>query len=182
MGAPHNTARYGEKWQQERIDATLQEMEPLRTFLVISGGWAWHFMSPKGHPEFKHLHDHKDVDVFVHADTAAMLHVMMRKRGFVSVRTRFYKPGGDFVRFEKVVKPSGRPFKITFDMFVGCPALRVVREDLWRVVEPRYLLSLYDSVHSSSECFAVLAAKELIDKGIDPVDNQKLIELPIYPK
>lgn len=182
MGAPHNPARYGEKWPQERIDATLREMEPLRTFLVVSGGWAWHFMSPPEHIEYKHLHDHKDVDVFVHPNEASMLHVTMRKRGFVSVHTRYDRPGGKFVRFEKAVSPADTPFKITIDMFVGNPPIRVVRDGLWRVVEPEHLLSPYDSVHSSSECFAVLAARYLIERRIDPVGHSKLVEIPLYPK
>ncbi len=31
----------------------------------LSGGWAWHFMTPAPHVELKQARDHKDVDVFV---------------------------------------------------------------------------------------------------------------------
>jgi hypothetical protein len=178
MGAPHNRERYGEEWPKHRIDAALQELEPLRTSIVLSGGWAWHFMSPEGHPEYKHAHDHKDVDIFVHPNDAAMFFIDLRQRGFFTVRTRFDKPGGNFVRFEKTIEPEEeKPFKITLDVFVGSTPMRIVR-DQWRVVEPEYLLGLYKSIHSSGECFAVTAARKLIDEGKDPVNNPKLVEIP----
>ena len=65
MGAPHNTKRYGELWPQDRIDTSLLELQFLREFIILSGGWAWHFLSPEEHIEYKHAHAHKDIDDFV---------------------------------------------------------------------------------------------------------------------
>lgn len=65
MAAPRNPSRYGETWPQHRIDACLAEMESVHPWVILSGGWAWHFMSPVGHTELKHAHDHKDIDLFV---------------------------------------------------------------------------------------------------------------------
>lgn len=183
MGAPHNPARYGEKWPQDRIDATLYELEPLRTHLTLSGGWAWHFMSPEGHPEYKHAHDHKDVDFFVHPSDVAQMRENLSAHAFYRVSTRYDGPDKSFQRFEKaaISSPDRARFKITLDMFVRNVPFRVVRGQ-WRVVEPEYLLGLYESVHSSSECFAVLAARNLLAQGRDPVGSSKLVEIPIYPK
>ena len=66
MGANHNTKRYGECWPSFKITHGLDILEKLKESVIISGGWAWHFMSPKNHTEYKHAHDHKDIDIFVH--------------------------------------------------------------------------------------------------------------------
>ena len=73
MGNPHNRERYGETWPQHKIDASLVELEEIRDWITISGGWAWHFMSPQGHVELKHAHDHKDIDVFVEPENVALV-------------------------------------------------------------------------------------------------------------
>ncbi|MEM6719829.1 MAG: hypothetical protein AAF611_10960 [Bacteroidota bacterium] len=65
MGAPHNKKRHGEVWPKERISLSLLELQFLREFVILSGGWAWHFLLPANHTEYKHAHDHKDIDVFV---------------------------------------------------------------------------------------------------------------------
>ena len=76
MGAPHNKNRYGELWPECRIACSLKELNPLRKLVVLSGGWAWHFLSPEGHTEYKHAHDHKDIDVFVHPrNVAEVMHI-----------------------------------------------------------------------------------------------------------
>ena len=137
-------------------------------------------MSPEGHPEYKHAHDHKDVDFFVHPNDVGQFYEMISPTGFHPASTRHDRPDHSFRRFEKAADASPS-FKITFDMFVRAVPFRVVR-GLWRVVEPEFLLALYDTVHSSSECFAVLAARNLIAQGIDPVGSAKLVEIPLYPK
>ena len=180
MGAPHNKERYGETWPQERLDETLQALVPLRTSITLSGGWAWHFMSPEGHPEYKHAHDHKDVDMFVHPTDTGMFLGMLSSQGFLRVPTRYDSAKKDFMRYEKTtcVAGCGKSFKITLDVFLKSVPFRVVR-DQWRVVEPKHLLSLYDSVHTSGECFAVTAAKKLMAEGIDPVGNELLVKIPV---
>jgi len=66
MSDPHNQNRYGELWPLLRIDTGLAELEAIKLFIIVSGGWAWHFMSHSGHREYKHAHDHKDIDLFVY--------------------------------------------------------------------------------------------------------------------
>lgn len=178
MAAPHNETRYGELWPQARIEAMLRELEPLRILIVLSGGWAWHFMSPSGHPEYKHTHDHKDADIFVHPTESATVQTRLEAAGFYRVSTRYDRSTGDFRRLEKAVSDAnGKAFKLTIDLFIRNVPFRVVK-GFWRVVEPRFLLGLYGSVHTSSECFAVRAAKILVANGVDPVDHPSLVEIP----
>ena len=66
MRQEHNIKRYGELWPDYRIELGLEILNKLKQWIVISGGWAWHFMSEENHTEYKHAHDHKDIDIFVH--------------------------------------------------------------------------------------------------------------------
>jgi hypothetical protein len=180
MGAPHNRARYGETWPQPRIDACLQELVVIRQWVIFSGGWAWHFMSPKGHVELKHAHDHKDIDIFVAPREVATVVARLHDRGFIKAWTKYDRlpSNEDFRRYEKTVELADRKsVRVTIDLFV--------REDVpfreidgWRVVEPRFLLSLYSNIHSSDKCFAVQAAAKLIQRGIDPVGRIELVQIP----
>jgi hypothetical protein len=180
MGAPHNPNRYGELWPQERIDTGLAELEAVRPYVIISGGWAWHFMSPKGHAELKHAHDHKDIDLFVAPPDVAAVVATLLEHGFQKVWTKYDRlpSDEDFRRYEKTVEIAGaKPVRVTIDFFVrGDVPFREI--DGWRVVEPRYLLSLYSNIHSSDKCFAVQAAAKLIQRGIDPVGRAELVEIP----
>jgi len=83
-----------------------------------------------------------------------------------------------FRRYAKSVGAcTGKPVRVTVDFFVRSDV--PFREiDGWRVVEPRFLLSLYSNIHSSDKCFAVQAARKLIEKGIDPVGRSELVEIP----
>jgi hypothetical protein len=180
MGAPHNRARYGEIWPQHRIDACLTELEAIRPWVVVSGGWAWHFMSPKGHVELKHAHDHKDIDVFVVPHDVAQAVSTLQDRGFTKTWTKYDRLPSDesFRRYEKSVESVGeKPVRVTVDFFVrdNVPCREI---DGWRVVEPRYLLGLYSNIHSSDKCFAVQAAAKLLDRGIDPVGRTELVQIP----
>ncbi len=178
MGDKHNKKRYGEVWPQKRIDAGRIELEVVRDYIVISGGWAWHFMSPENHKEYKHAHDHKDIDMFVEPLNVGLVVSLLKGRGFEKVWTRYDKLQSDeeFRRYEKNVISEDEEFKITIDFFVREVPSRTINK--WRVVEPEFLLSLYSSIHSSDKCFAVKAALELINKGVDPVGREELITVP----
>lgn len=89
MGAPHNKKRYGEIWSQDRISLSLLELQFLREFVILSGGWAWHFLSPEGHTEYKHAHDHKDIDVFVNPKHVAEVMYVLQQQNFKKVWTRY---------------------------------------------------------------------------------------------
>ncbi len=181
MSDPHNPARYGEKWPQYRIDAYLEAMQPLKALVVLSGGWAWHFLSPAGHPETKHAHDHKDLDLMVPPRTVASVMGVLRGNGFQKVGTRYDRlpSAEDFRRYEKLVTVKGHaPFRLTIDFFVKeVPVLQTPSG--WLVVRPDVLLGYYSSIHSSKSCWAVLAAQKLLAVGLTPealVGDTRLLE------
>jgi len=176
VAAPHNKKRYGEQWPQWRIEA-LAELEPIKPWVIFSGGWAWHFMSPQGHDELKHAHDHKDFDVFVPPEKVAIVLVVLNENGFATVPTRYGPGKDDFRRYEKLIDVGDTQKRVTIDLFVREVSFRQ-HKDGWLYVEPEYLLTLYSDIHSSDNCFAVVAAKKLIDKGIDPEGRKELVEIP----
>ena len=179
MGTPHNTKRYGETWTQERIDAYLKELMPLKEHVILSGGWAWHFMSPEGHVELKHAHDHKDVDIYVLPNDVWTVMGLLQGAGFRKVKTKYDKLTGnyDFRRYEKILPLGDKSMRVTIDFFVAEVPHITARDD-WRVVEPEHLLSLYSEVHSSDNCFAVQAAIKLVEKGESPVGRPELVAIP----
>jgi hypothetical protein len=54
----------------------------------------------------------------------------------------------------------------------------------YQIVDINHMLSLYETTHSSKNCTAVKAAKELIKKGINPIGRYELIgeKKPLYVK
>ena len=182
MSTPHNKNRYGELWPQHRIDVCLRELEAVKPFVTLSGGWAWHFMSPADHHEYKHAHDHKDIDLFVEPDRVATVVSLLKGQGFEKVSTKYDRLPSeeDFRRYEKRVGLEDRAsVKVTIDFFVRAdvPYREIAG---WKVTEPNFLLGLYHSIHSSDKCFAVKAAAQLLEQGIDPVGRPELVELPTH--
>lgn len=180
MAAPHNKKRYGEIWPDCRIEYPLQELTAIKNLVILSGGWAWHFMSPDGHIEYKHAHDHKDIDLFVLPENVAAVVARLKAQGFDKVWTRYDKlqSAEDFRRYEKLQQTrQGAAVRITIDFFVSATVpYRQVKG--WFVVEPSHLLTLYSNIHSSDKCFAVQAAVKLLQSGIDPVDREELVSIP----
>jgi len=179
MGAPHNRKRYGELWPDYRIEYALRELEFLRALVVLSGGWAWHFLSPEGHQEYKHAHDHKDIDLFVAPQNIAAVMHILQERGFQKVWTRYdHLPSKEqFRRYEKVEEAGGYLFRITIDFFVQAEIpSRMVKG--WTIVDPVFLLGLYSNIHSSDKCWAVQAAVQLLKYNIDPLDREELVTMP----
>lgn len=180
MGAPHNIKRYGELWPELRIRLGLEILEKLKNKVIISGGWAWHFMSEEGHTEYKHAHDHKDIDVFVKKENVAEVVMLLQQEDFQKVWTRYdHLPSQEnFRRYEKIVElENKKPHRITIDFFERND-LDTVDVHGFTVVKPDVLLSFYRNIHSSDKCWAVMAAKELLQKGIDPVGNPLLSKMP----
>lgn len=172
MADPHNKSRYGETWNQEVIDLYLEKLNYIKEYAIFSGGWAWHFMSPVNHKELKHAHDHKDVDIFVNPNDVATVINILKDIGFKKVHTRFPAGEADFRRYELYINDK----KLIIDFFVG--DVPFVYSNGFKVVEPNYLLSLYKSIHSSDNCFAVKAAYNLIKQGIAPFNKNELVEIP----
>jgi len=189
MADPHNKKRYGETWNPLVISNYLRELEPLKNLIILSGGWAWHFMSPPEHVELKHAHDHKDADIFVLPKNVPIVVEKLTHQGFKKVPTRFdhLKNNDDFRRYEKEQKPDlvmkayyPKLFsdkKLIIDFFVRKDIRIRVLDNGWQVVDPEQLLSFYGNIHSSDNCFAVKAAAALLKKGLDPVGKQELMEL-----
>ncbi|PWN61345.1 hypothetical protein [Chryseobacterium oncorhynchi] len=180
MGAPHNIKRYGEVWPEFRIRFGLEILNKLKDKVIISGGGAWHFMSETGHTEYKHAHDHKDIDVFVMKENVAEVVMILQQEGFQKVWTRYdHLPSEEnFRRYEKTVEWENDKFnRITIDFFEK-DNLETVIANGFTVVEPGVLLSFYRNIHSSDKCWAVMAVKDLIQKGIDPVGHSLLSKIP----
>lgn len=176
MSAPHNPARAGELWNETRLAVILDEIKAIRDYIVISGGWAWHFMTPPGHTEFKHAHDHKDVDLFVAPSNVGKLAAILKSRGYKKSWTRFDRlPGSqDFTRYTKVVAKKDEVVKVMLDVFIAeVPSVEVGE---FHIVEPKFLLSLYGSIHSSDQCFAVRNASGLLARGINPVGRPEMAD------
>jgi len=174
MGDPHREDRYGEVWPAYRITTVMPGLEALRPFVTISGGWAWHFLSPVGHDEFKHAHDHKDVDLFVPKANVGAVMGILAAQGFAKATTKYDRLPSpeEFRRYERTAEVAEHPggsLRLTIDFFVGDHPTLVTPEG-WQVVRPDVLLSFYGKVHDSDKCWAVQAASRLLENG-ETVEN-----------
>ena len=180
MKQEHNIKRYGELWPNYRIELGLEILEKLKQWIVISGGWAWHFMSEENHTEYKHAHDHKDIDIFVHPKNVAQVMHILLEEGFQKVWTRYdHLPSDEnFIRYEKVDwLHIGREVRTTIDFFEA-KNLDVEIVNGWQIVEPKTLLSFYSNIHSSNNCWAVKTAVALVAQGKNPIGNPLLSKMP----
>ena len=186
MSTPHNAARLGEQWNLERLAVLQAQIEAMKEYVTLSGGWAWHYMTPAGHIEYKHAHDHKDADLFVAPERFPELVVVLKERGYERTWTRFdNREGSDtFYRYTKTVEDSemaeSAPVKVMLDVFVE--TVPSVETSGMRVVEPNYLLSLYGHKHTSDLCFAVRIARRLLAEGQNPVGHPALADYRAFLK
>ena len=155
-------------WNQNNIDVHLEELSAIKDKVLISGGYAWHLMSPP-HEETRDLHDHKDVDILVRPNDFQEVVVRLKDRGFQKVWTKYDGISKDFYRYTKF-----DDVKTIIDLFVeDAPSIEI---DGFNIVEPKTLLSFYKSKHTSEYCIAVQAARRLVAEGIDPTMRKELIE------
>jgi hypothetical protein len=169
MADPHNPARANEEWNPQRLKAQHEEIEALKDIVVISGGWAWHFMAPE-HKELKWFHDHSDIDLFVAGEDYMEFLQRMNARGFVKKKTKYDDPSGSFIRFVKYLDIG----KVILDVFIEDLPPNVKSNGV-RVVDPKHLLSLYGKTHQSEQCVSVQAARRLVAKGEEVIGNVSLI-------
>jgi len=172
--AIHNPERFGELWDSTRLAAILHEINAIKDKIILSGGWGWHFMTPENHIEYKHAHDHKDVDIFVKPDRFSELIAQLKQRGYEKTWTRFDRlpSSNTFSRYTKIVQLETETVKVMLDIFVEeVPTIKV---NNFSVVEPQFLLSLYGVKHSSDRCFAVQIAHQLLQQGINPVRHPEM--------
>jgi hypothetical protein len=181
MGATHNVKRYGELWPNFRIELSLEILEKLKELITISGGWAWHFMSLANHTEYKHAHDHKDIDIFVNPKDVAKVMCILLDEGFKKAWTRYDHMSSQekFRRYEKIDwLDGGKQIRITIDFFES-KHIETIHVNGWKLVEPNTLLSYYSNIHSSDKCWAVKAAMKLLQQGENPVGNHLLSKNPL---
>lgn len=164
----HNPARYGETYDANWINLQIEVLENIKPWITLSGGWAWHFISPP-HIEYKHIHDHKDIDIFVLPENFTTVQLTLESIGFSRMKTKY--DNNNFIRYENTQNEK----KIVIDMFKkDVPSITVKS---WTVVDPNYLITLYSTVHQSDHCVAFKNAKELLSKKIDIINNQELIKI-----
>lgn len=176
-----------ELWDTTRISAMLNELTRLKDLVTISGGYAWHLMSPP-HEERRSFHDHKDIDLFVAPSVLPALRALLNDRDWQEDEqpyerqwTKYDGKSKDFSRHTAYIRsdvPGGELIKIMIDLFVReIPAIQVSdsRGIIYNVVDPVHLLPLYEHSHSSKDCVAVQAALKLVAKGISPVGRPELI-------
>ena len=173
MSDPHNPARDDDVWNPRRLQEHEDTLEALFTVhadaLTVSGGHAWHLMSPRGHIEFKRLHDHSDLDLFVIPRLLTSVLPTLKNLGFIKAQTLHDDPSGSFVRYTRF-KEGG---KLVLDIYIeDVPSVLI---DTYRIVEPNHLIGLYDKTHSSKNCIAVIEAKKLVAQGISPIGRQELL-------
>jgi hypothetical protein len=154
-------------WKQEKLLEQIDVVRSLGDLVVVSGGLAWHLMSPV-HVEDKILHDHSDIDLF--SDSQEVF-PKLKEMGFRRYWTKYATD--NFYRYGRTAQRNDKRVKILIDLFIGdVPFIKV--ENI-KVVEPRYLLGLYESTHSSKNCTAVKNAAVLVQHGINPVGRSELI-------
>lgn len=172
-----------EHWNEGRIKTMLSELDRFKDLVAVSGGYAWHIMSPP-HEEKRSFHDHKDIDIFVDPTKLADLLFRLNDREWSDDEvpygrqwTKYDEKSPGFYRhtaYVNNVANLGEPLvKVMLDIFTRpIPSIQV---NGYNVVNPPDLLPLYEHSHSSKDCVAVQAALKLVAKGISPVGRPELI-------
>jgi len=168
-------------WHYQKLQAQQMTLDSVRDYVVVSGGLAWHIMSPP-HEENKYIHDHKDVDLFVIPEHFATVISILKAGGFTKYWTKYDGITPNFYRYGLSAdipfrdKPGSKRVKVLLDLFVeNVPSIRFGG---YAVVEPKYMLTLYGVKHASDYCWAVQQAKRLVARGISPEGRQELIQEP----
>jgi len=168
-------------WKADKLTAQLEIVEKIKDYVVISGGLAWHIMSPP-HIETKTIHDHSDVDLFAIPEYAPVVFSILQAEGYTRYWTKYDGITPNFSRYGKTeIREADRdkPFeeqrhvKVLIDLFIE--PIDSILVDGWNVVDPVAMLPLYETSHSSKKCTAVQAAIKLVAKGISPVKRMELI-------
>lgn len=157
-------------WKQEKLLAQIDTVDALEDKVVVSGGLAWHFMSPD-HVESKIVHDHSDVDLFAIPSQSQEVFSKLKEMGFNRYWTKYATP--NFYRYGRTANRNNKRVKVLIDLFIEeVPFITVGK---YKIVDPKFLLKLYESTHSSKNCTAVVNATKLMNKGINPVGRLELI-------
>lgn len=184
MADPHRKSRYGQQWPANEIHVLGGQVELLAPYVVISGGWAWHLMSPY-HVDYKHAHDLKDIDCFVHPTRITEFVIFLKSLGYTREKTK-YDHMSAFYRFVRHVDDPhlSETTKVVLDIFIA--VVPFVNVGHYCIVEPLYLLSLYgkhnpDSrLHGSGQCWSVQNAQKLVDQGESPILHLAMADFTEY--
>jgi hypothetical protein len=166
-------------WKQEKLQAQLIAVEAVKDYVVVSGGLAWHLMSPP-HIEKKTVHDHSDVDLFIKPEYAQTVISILKGRGFQRYWTKYDRISDNFMRYgltseiPTVDPKKPKRVKVLLDLFIEEVPSRQVGG--FNVITPEALLPMYETKHASKECTAVKAATRLVARGIDPLGRKELID------
>lgn len=165
-------------WPAHRIDALMGEIRALAPWVIVSGGFAWHLMCVPGHHEDKHVHDHKDIDLFVAPEDVSALIPVLASRGYTRAWTRFDRLPSpeDFRRYERHIETPEGLVKAQIDLFVKVLPSRTI--DGIRIVEPSELLKLYRTIESPRTAWSVRQADRLVSKNVDPQGHPLLSAKP----
>ncbi|CAM1373818.1 conserved hypothetical protein [Tenacibaculum litopenaei] len=167
-------------WPAHFTQKGLEILNVLQQWVIVSGGWAWHFMSAEDHPEYKQAHDHKDIDIFVTPDNRALVTQLLCAADFEKVMTPYDRLVTDskYRRYEKRDwLADGTQYTLVID-FIEIDAIPTVQVGNWTLVHPKTLLNLYQSVQSSHQCWAVRNARALQENDEMIVGNPLLTQLP----
>jgi hypothetical protein len=157
-------------WKQEKLLEQLNVVKLMGDLVVVSGGLAWHLMSPP-HVENKTVHDHSDIDLFAIPNRSQETFQKLKELGFNRYWTKYTTK--NFYRYGKTATRDNKRVKVLIDLFIDeVPFIRIGE---YQVIDPKHLLPLYESTHSSKNCTAVVNATKLMKKGIDPVNRPELI-------
>lgn len=155
---------FSQRWNPLRLQVIEQELVAFQPYVVLSGGWAWHFLTPAGHTEYVEAHDHEDADVVVLPQQVAPLMVLLTARGYE--RTQSLGVGSesdiDMNRYERVVRHHAEPVKVTLEMMVA--DVPHVEAGGFRVIEPSLLLT-HAPPYGSRACLSARIARELVARG-----------------
>lgn len=157
-------------WKQEKLLEQLDVVKSLGDSVIVSGGLAWHLMSPE-HIENKKLHDHSDIDLFAIPLHSAEVFAKLKEMGFHRYWTKYSTE--NFYRYGRTATRGSKRVKVLIDLFIGWVPFIKIGD--YQVIDPVSLLPLYETTHSSKECVAVKSATLLMKKGIDPVGRPELI-------
>jgi hypothetical protein len=173
MGDRPEPSFFGQRWNPLQLQVIERELAAVQPYVLVSGGWAWHLLTPGEHTEYTQAHNHDGADLFVPPPYVAPLLALLSARGYTRVWSGFDRlpSDADFTRYARTIYGEAEPVKVVFDLFVAdVPCVDVGG---FRVVAPSHLLSL-DGHSSSDRCLSALIARELIARGEDVVGHPAL--------
>lgn len=155
---------FGQRWNPVRLRVIEQELVAFQPYVVLSGGWAWHFLTPPGHTEYVAAHDHEDADVVVLPQQVAPLMVLLTARGYERAQKGCVDPDSDIDlnRYTRVVNHHAEPVKVVLGIMVA--DVPHVEAGGFRVIEPSLLLA-DASRHGSRACLSARIARDLVARG-----------------